>query len=510
MRSGRCTNFGSCATADTQQTVKLADMADLVCPECKRALTETSRSSQPGSPSSTLVLAATFLLLLLLCGSGYFLFKRLTLSPSTRSAASAPVPALPISGSVFLRLSGSNTIGSQLAPALAAAFLKQEGATGIQSYFGSEDSKVSGVFPDGNRVIEIHAHGSATAFTELASGSADIGMASRKINSAEESQLSALGDMTSPASEHVLGLDGIAVIVNRANPVASLSKEQIAGLFSGEIANWSGVSGTDGPVRVYARDAKSGTFDTFKSLVLKDRPLRSGAERFEDSQKLSDAVSNDVNAIGFVGLPYVASSKAVAVSEKGARALLPNRFTVSTEDYLLSRRLFLYTASNPKPAVRRFVDFALSKAGQDIVAANGFVEQNVRAESAAPAPASSPHYQSITSGAQRLSLDFRFRSGSSQLDNKALADLDRVTSFLSDLRYSGGSVMLLGFSDSTGAAAANVALSKDRAKAVADQFAQRGAQPGLVTGFGPEMPIAANDNEDGRQKNRRVEIWVRK
>ncbi len=510
MRTGRCTNFGSCATADTQQIVSVPDMADMVCPECRRALTETNRPKPPGSQSSIVILVAVFLLLLLLCGGGFLLFKRLTSGRSTGPAASVAPPAVPISGAVFLRLSGSNTIGSQLAPALAVEFLKKEGATGIASYPGSEDSKVSGVFPDGPRIIEIHAHGSATAFTGLASGSADIGMASRRINEAEESQLSGLGDMTSPASEHVLGLDGIAVIVNRANPISSLTKEQIAGLFSGQIADWSGVSGTGGAVRIYARDAKSGTYDTFKALVLKDRPLRAGAERFEDSQKLSEAVSNDVNGIGFVGLPYVGGSKAVAVSEKGARALLPNRFTISTEDYLLSRRLFLYTAGNPKPAVRRFVDFALSKAGQDIVAANGFVEQNVRAEPAAPAPDSSPQYKTVTSGAQRLSLDFRFRSGSSQLDNKAQADLDRVTSFLSDLRYSGGSVMLLGFSDSTGNSAANVALSKERAKAVADQFAQRGVQPGLVTGFGPEMPIASNDSDDGRQKNRRVEIWVKK
>jgi phosphate transport system substrate-binding protein len=128
-----------------------------------------------------------------------------------------------------------------------------------------------------------------------------------------------------------------------------------------------------------------------------------------------------------------------------------------------------------------------------------------------PLPAdATAQYKGTTRGAQRLSLDFCFRTGSSQLDNKALADIDRVTTLLSDLHYSGQNVLLLGFADSTGTAGKNLVLSKDRSQAVSDQFTQRGVQPGLVTGFGAEMPVASNDSEEGRQKNRRVEIWVRK
>jgi phosphate transport system substrate-binding protein len=70
--------------------------------------------------------------------------------------------------------------------------------------------------------------------------------------------------------------------------------------------------------------------------------------------------------------------------------------------------------------------------------------------------------------------------------------------------------LLLGFADSTGTAAKNVLLSKDRARVVAAQFSQRGVDPGLVTGFGAEMPVASNATEEGRQKNRRAEIWIKK
>ena len=89
----------------------------------------------------------------------------------------------------------------------------------------------------------------------------------------------------------------------------------------------------------------------------------------------------------FIGLPYIRDARAVALSEGEALPLLPNRLTVATEDYVLSRRLYLYTSANPRNEwVRKFLDFAVSKAGQDIVAANGFVSQNVEtASGAAPA-----------------------------------------------------------------------------------------------------------------------------
>jgi phosphate transport system substrate-binding protein len=107
-------------------------------------------------------------------------------------------------------------------------------------------------------------------------------------------------------------------------------------------------------------------------------------------------------------------------------------------------------------------------------------------------------------------VDFRFRTGRADLDNKAIVDLDRVIGFVSDLHYSGDSVLLFGFADSTGGRQMNQALSENRAKTVAQEFEQRGLHPGTVRGFGPDLPVASNDTEEGREKNRRVEIWVRK
>src|SRR5262249_46043459 len=148
---------------------------------------------------------------------------------------------------------------------------------------------------------------------------------------------------------------------------------------------------------------------------------------------------------------------------------------------------------------RKFVTFALSKAGQDIVGSQGFVAQNVLSEHVNLGSGAPADYRSVTAGAERLSLNFRFRTGSAELDNKALVDLDRMVSFLSDLRYSGKNLILIGFADSTGRPEANVTLSKNRANAVASQFAPRGIAPGTVTGFGSALPVASNETADGRE-----------
>lgn len=419
------------------------------------------------------------------------------------------------SGAVILRLHGSNTIGAKLAPALAEEFLKQQGAKEVKRVPGKspEETNVEGVLPGDSapKLIEIKAYGSDTAFKDLAKGECDIGMASRKIKPEEIQQLASFGDMTSRASEHVLALDGIAVIVNADNAVAKLTKDQIARIFAGEIKDWSEVSDSRGAINVYARDDASGTFDTFKTLVFgKDRKLTGAAKRFDDSNELSKSVSSDRNGIGFVGLPFIGNAKAVAVSESGATPLKPSQFTVATEDYLLTRRLYLYMPSNSQnPLAAKFVEFALSPQGQAVVALEKFVALTLRTEKQTASKDAPDEYQDLTKDAERLSLNFRFRPGKKELDNKALRDIDLVVEILGKNKNANQKVLLMGFTDNTGNSDKNIQLSKDRAETVAEEFRQRGITPAVVTGFGAQMPVASNDSREGQEKNRRVEIWLK-
>ncbi|MGA3049947.1 MAG: phosphate ABC transporter substrate-binding/OmpA family protein [Terracidiphilus sp.] len=413
----------------------------------------------------------------------------------------------------ILRLAGSNTIGDSMVPSLAEAFLKSQGAADVHVLPGAnpQEKVVQGILP-GNAspsFIVIAAHGSATAFTAMAESACDIGMASRRIKSDEAAKLEPLGDMTSAGNEHILGLDGIAVIVNASNPNSELHKDEIKRIFAGEITDWSQVGASHGAINVYARSDNSGTYDTFKSLVLDGTPLVVSARRFEDSNALSEAVSGDPNGIGFIGLPFVHNAKPIVISEKGTHGLLPNRLTVATEDYTLSRRLYLYTPSIPRNKFTQlFVEFALSKQGQDLVAADGFVAQSVKPETQEVSKAAPDDYKQLTKNAERLPLDFRFDTDKSGTDNKAQADLDRVVALIADGGGSKDKIMLFGFSDNAGSAEKSKATSLSQAKLIQNQLEQRGIQPKVVRGFGSSLPVASNDTDAGREKNRRVEIWM--
>jgi phosphate transport system substrate-binding protein len=112
----------------------------------------------------------------------------------------------------------------------------------------------------------------------------------------------------------------------------------------------------------------------------------------------------------------------------------------------------------------------------------------------------------LTRNARRLSLDFRFRSGQDELDSRATRDVDRLVTFLGNHRS--GKLLLLGFSDAVGSDASNVRLSRERAEAVSRELAARGVRASAIDGFGSELPLASNDDPLGREKNRRVEVWL--
>ena len=505
---GICMNHGLCTNADNSKPLIIPSCAPFLCPECHKPLESSPEIPRSRKPINVIV--AIFALVAV--AFGLFRFFASEPAATVKPAAAAPTPA---KSNVMLRFAGSNTIGSELLPALAEAYLKQQGVSAVTRVPGKNAEEITlapADNPTPDKTITIASHGSSTAFKSLEEQSADIGMSSRKIKNTEVTKLLPFGDMTQPSKEHVLALDGIAIIVHRDNPVSSLTRDQIAAVFSGVITNWSELKRTPGKIVLYARDEKSGTWDTFKSMVLENLMLDGTAKRLEDSNEMSSKVAQDVNAIGFVGLPFVKTNKALAVSDTGTSPLIATRLTVATEDYPLSRRLFLYTPdTNTNPHVRKFTEFALSRAGQDIVKQWGFIEQNV--ESAAKAatphtPEAPTEYARLTAGAQRLSLNFRFMSGSHKLDNKGVRDLDRVLEFLGNTP--GQRVMLFGFSDSQGDAAANLNLSRERAKAVAEELTKRGVKTGAVSGYGSTLPVASNQSADGRDKNRRVEIWVKK
>jgi phosphate transport system substrate-binding protein len=436
---------------------------------------------------------------------------------------------------------GSNTIGAELMPRLIEAYARSRGERAIITNGASpEVSEIKVIASDGkNRAtIDLQAHGSGTATPGLASGKALIGMASRALNEAELAQLArqGLGDMRSSENEHVVGLDGIIVIVSPRNPVGSLSLQQLQGIFSGAVSDWSQVGGKPGKINVYARDAKSGTFDTFKTLVLDpgNQKLSGSAQRMESSNDLSDLVANDSNGIGFIGFAYLRNAKALSLINECGMSFMPSTFDVKTEEYPLSRRLFLYSGKLPAHSYAAgLLDFAISVEAQAIIRESGFIDQELEGRSDRQVgrmiDADSVRKQKGVIGepaavalardiqeTSRISTTMRFQSNSVELDNKALGDIDILAQFLKFIRESKSprKLVLVGFTDSLGAIDKNMALSLERANAVRQTLLRKLRDPQYARlietrGYGPAIAVACNENEAGRDKNRRVEVWVR-
>jgi len=435
-----------------------------------------------------------------------------TLPTSNKALGFSPKNTATAEPKLAFRLHGSNTIGEKLAPKLLEGFLQQQGVNNFTWLNGDNplERRLAYQVHKQNYVIELHAHGSSTAFTALKSNSADIGMASRRIKESEVKQLqSSLGNLNKVGNEHIVGLDGLAVIVNQNNAIKQLSSDTLAKIFGGGITNWSQIGGPSLPIKLYARDAHSGTWDTFKNLVLKkhSKNLAEHAERVESSSELSNLVSQDEAAIGFIGLNYVLHNKALAISAaKDTTAIFPTRFTIGTEDYALSRRLYFYTPTTASDMVKNFAQFAISRQGQEIVAQTGLISQNIKLEQAYPLENAPAKYNQYTKNSRRLSLNFRFDYATKDLDNKGKRDLQRLVTFMEE--HAGRRLVLMGFSDSIGAKLKNKDLSFKRAKSVEQALIAHGIPVLAVEAMGEELPIANNDTEAGRKRNRRVEVWL--
>ena len=439
-----------------------------------------------------------------------------------------------------LRLHGSNTVGASLAPEIVKAFLAKLGHSEISVEKEGVESKIR-YKQLGKReigVVEIKAHGSSTAFGETSSsknvglfrGFADIGMASRQIKEKEQVKLADVGkgDLRSAASEFPIALDGVAVIVNRSNPIQELTVQQVAELFSGKIKNWKQLGGADQPVSIFARDDQSGTWDTFKSRVLKPSKVSlsdTNVKRYEDSGLLVRNVASERGGIGFCGLAYVDSSvSGVGVkASANTRGFQPTRLTVKTQDYPLARLLYFYLPIDANNMARDLVKFAMSNEGQAVVDQVGLVGQGLSTKQDASNAAklkkqllmdsSAPQrYKDLIADADRrdTQANIRFMFGSNNPDVNSINNLDRIASYLANAGSENYTVILAGFADSVGKKSSNLSLSERRANVIKDLLQAKGVQNVIATGFGEAMPVADNDSDAGRSKNRRVEVWLKR
>ncbi|MCG8311704.1 MAG: substrate-binding domain-containing protein [Pseudomonadales bacterium] len=399
-------------------------------------------------------------------------------------------------------IQGSNTVGAQLGPELVKAYFLHLGATHIKEIEGDETNEKSiqgRLTLNGVRStieVQVAAHGSSTGFKALLNGKADIAASSRPIKKKEEIELIHNGNMRDVANEHIVAIDGLAIIVNPFNAVETLSTQQLQDIFTGKITRWSQLGGPNKKIRVLARNNNSGTYDTFKGLVLKKRPLIKSAQRYESNDDISSQVQQDISAIGFVALASIGNAKSVEISDGEAIPLKPSSLTVATEDYPLSRRLYLYAKAQQhrNEAINRFLTFVKSDAGQAIVDKVGFVAQSL-------------HPLNVeASDWRRLNMNFRFQGGSSKLDNKATIDVERLVEFINRPENQTMQIKLVGYSNPD-AKTPTTSISRLRAQSVRWALRSKGLSNKVKTVAGNALSVADPDSIHAN-KNRRVEVWV--
>jgi phosphate transport system substrate-binding protein len=168
----------------------------------------------------------------------------------------------------------------------------------------------------------------------------------------------------------IVAYDGIAVIVNAANPIKGLTKKQVEQIFTGEVADWSAVGGAGGKISIYTRNTSSGTYSDFKELAMKKRDYAGGSQKMAGNEQIAAEVGKNANGVGYVGLAY---DKAPGVKAMPIDGVLSSVQTVQNKTYPYSRPTFYYTNGEPSGLVRQFLDFTIGPAGQKIVTQTGFV-----------------------------------------------------------------------------------------------------------------------------------------
>ncbi len=528
---GRCTNFDYCLVADSRRDVDVLVGQEFVCPQCGKPL----RAPPVRNDATGWAVAAMIGLgaLTLISGALYLGIRlgeraRLAAPPPIAAAtpmkpAAAPKQAPPPAAAadpvvapaarpeaVLLRIAGSPQMAERLVPALAAEFLSQNGDADVASVPDPRgEVRITGKRAGYREAIVVTASSATEGFRALAGGGADMVMAVRPMLPGEHDALSAVG-VTTPASEHVVALDALAVVVNQANPLASLRMDQVRGVFTGAVKSWSAVGGAGGAIHLYIEQNSSELRAKFAAIALGDGDVALSAALEADAAQVASAVAADPRGIGVVDAASAARVRALAIAPPGAAPVAPsNRLAVALGDYPLAYRLYFYNpATAGDPIVQRFVAFAMSPDGQALLAPIGLVSPFLMPP-AAPLPAAAPEdVRKFVGAGRRLEVAFHFAPDGRRLDEAGARDIDRLAFLLQANHVSGDRLAVAGFSDNRQRPAVALAAARARADALAMVLARYGLAPARVNGFGMEFPAADNNTDEGRGLNRRSEIYL--
>ncbi|HON46363.1 MAG TPA: phosphate ABC transporter substrate-binding protein [Kiritimatiellia bacterium] len=217
--------------------------------------------------------------------------------------------------------------------------------------------------------ITVSESGSGNGAKALLNGTCDVACLSRNL---KDSERKAMDEKGVKPVVHVVAFDALPVIVHPSNPVKGLTIDQVRDIYTGKITNWKDVGGADQRIVVISRDTNSGTYETFKDLVLgKDNKIIASAEYTGSNGGMRQRVQMTRGAIGYAGLGFVDRTiKALEIN-----GVMPSAETVSAKQYPLSRELYLFTNGEPAAdtLAGKFLSMSRTEKGREIIEEIGFV-----------------------------------------------------------------------------------------------------------------------------------------
>ena len=215
--------------------------------------------------------------------------------------------------------------------------------------------------------ISVEGSGSGNGIKAILDGTCDIANSSREIKEKEMKQGKSAG---LKIKEITVAYDMIVPIVNPANKVQNLTKEQLKGIFDGTITNWSQVGGDDMNIVVVSRDSSSGTYEYWNEDIMKGADVRKDSLMQASNGAVVNTVANNKKAIGYIGFGYLDTS----IEGISVNGIQPNLKNGKSGKYPISRKLYMYVnEKNYSADAKAFVKYLLSKDGQKLVAEAGYI-----------------------------------------------------------------------------------------------------------------------------------------
>lgn len=231
-----------------------------------------------------------------------------------------------------------------------------------------------------NVEVEVSGGGSGVGLAALVKGTVDLANASREIKPAEAEQ--AKKNTGKAPKGFTVGFDALAVYVHPSNPLQEITIEQLAQIYAedGKFSRWSDVGvkipgGADDTIVRVSRQSSSGTYEFFREHVLANHDFRLGSRDLNGSKEVVELVASTPTAIGYSGMGYATAAvkKLKLASKPGAPAVEASVAAVHDRSYPLARSLHLYTLGEPDGALKAYIEWILSDAGQKVVEDSGYV-----------------------------------------------------------------------------------------------------------------------------------------